>query len=79
MRITCGIDWAEAHHDVALADESGTVVARARIDTGTKGFSALLDLIAENGGTPKDTPIAIEPDKNLLVAALPGAGSPSTR
>ena len=24
--ITCGIDWAEAHHDVALVDENGKVV-----------------------------------------------------
>ena len=34
LSITCGIDWAEAHHDVALIDEHGVVVARSRIDTG---------------------------------------------
>ena len=50
MGITCGIDWAEAHHDVALVDEDGLVVARARIDTGATGFNALLALIAEHGG-----------------------------
>ncbi len=74
MRITCGIDWAEVHHDIALADETGHIVARARIDTGATGFNNLLRLIAENGGTPEDTPIAVETDKNLIVVALAEAG-----
>lgn len=62
------------HHDVALVDENGTVVARKRIDTGTAGLTALLEVIAESGGTPDTTPIAIETDKNLLVVALVEAG-----
>lgn len=74
MRITCGIDWAEIHHDIALADENGRIIASARIDTGATGFSDLLRLIAANGGTPEDTPIAIETDKNLIVVALAAAG-----
>jgi len=74
MGITCGIDWAEIHDDVALADDTGHIVARARIDTGATGFNELLRLIAENGGTPEQTPIAIETDKNLLVVALAEAG-----
>jgi transposase len=74
MKLTCGVDWAEAHHDVALVDEGGRVVARARIDTGAAGFSALLTLIAEHEGSAGDTPVAIETDKNLLVVALVEAG-----
>lgn len=74
MKLTCGVDWAEAHHDVALVDESGAVVARARIDTGATGFSALLRVIAEHGGSAEETPVAIETDKNLLVVALVEAG-----
>ena len=74
MSITCGIDWAEAHHDVALIDEHGVVVARSRIDTGAAGFSALLALIAEHGGGVDDTPVAVETDKNLIVVALVEAG-----
>ncbi|MDV6247204.1 IS110 family transposase [Rhodococcus opacus] len=75
MRITCGIDWVEIHHDIALADETGHIVARARIATGATGFNDLLRLIAERaGGTPEDTPIAIETDKNLIVVALAEAG-----
>lgn len=74
MTITCGIDWAEAHHDVALVDENGRVVARARIGADVAGFTELIGLIADHGGGPAETPIAIETDKNLLVVALAGAG-----
>lgn len=74
MTLTCGVDWAEAHHDVALVDEHGNLVARARIDTGATGVNALLALIAEHSGSVEDTPIALETDKNLLVVALAEAG-----
>ncbi|MDZ7884170.1 MAG: IS110 family transposase [Mycobacterium sp.] len=74
MTMTVGIDWAEVHHDVALMNSDGVVLARARIDTGAAGFVELLGLISEHGGTAADTPIAIETDKNLLVVALADAG-----
>lgn len=70
----CGIDWAESHHDVALVDSDGKVVARQRIRAGSDGFTALLSLIAEHGGNPQSTPIGIETEKNLLVVALSSAG-----
>ena len=31
MRIWCGIDWAERHHDIALVDDNGKLVAKRRI------------------------------------------------
>jgi transposase len=74
LTITCGIDWAEAHHDVALIDEHGVVLAHSRIDTGAAGFSVLLALIAEHGGGADATPVAVETDKNLIVVALVEAG-----
>jgi len=74
LTINCGIDWAEAHHDVALVDHDGKVVARERIGTGVAGFIRVGELVAEHGGNPADTPVAIETDKNLLVVALAGAG-----
>ncbi len=74
MKLTCGVDWAEAHHDLALVDEDGALVARSRIDTGATGFNHLLALIAQHGGSAQDTPIALETDKNLLVVALVEAG-----
>ncbi len=59
---------------MALVDEGGVVIARARIDTGATGFSNLLALIGEHGGSIQDTPVALETDKNLLVVALSEAG-----
>ena len=44
------------------------------IDTGMTGFTELLALIAEHGGTPEATPVGIETDKNLIVVALVAAG-----
>jgi transposase len=72
--LTCGIDWAEDHHDVALVDENGTVVGKRRVGADLSGFTELLELIAEHGGDPAGTPVAIETDKNLLVVGLAAAG-----
>jgi transposase len=74
MGITCGIDWAEGHHDVAVMDAAGAVLAKARIETGVAGFTELLALLAEHGEDPTCVPVAIETDKNLLVTALRAAG-----
>ena len=52
MTITCGIDWAEAHHDVAVMDGDGRVLGRRRIDTGVAGFSELMALLAEHAEDP---------------------------
>ncbi len=74
MSITCGIDWAEAHHDVAVLDEAGRVLQRRRIDTGAAGFSKLVSMLAEHGDDVTDVPVAIETDKNLIVVAVQAAG-----
>src|SRR5680860_375379 len=69
MKITCGIDWAEGHHDVALVNSDGELVAKLRIDTGLTGFSELMTLLAQHTEDPTGAPVAIETDKILLVAA----------
>ncbi|MGS0684441.1 IS110 family transposase [Nakamurella sp. GG22] len=74
MGITCGIDWAEKHHDVAVVDESGRVIGRRRITTGVAGFGELMTLLAEHTDNPPAVPVAIETDKNLIVSALRAAG-----
>ena len=72
---TCGVDWSEAQHDVAIVDDQGRVVARARVSDDAAGFSQLLELLAEHGdGEPMPIEIAIETDKGLFVAALTAAG-----
>jgi transposase len=71
LNVFCGIDWAEGHHDVALLDEAGTLVAKARIDDDAAGYRRLLDLLAEHGDTADaPIPICIETSRGLLVAAL---------
>ncbi len=77
MKIFCGIDWASDHHDVALVDADGTLVARARITDDAAGLQQLLDLLAEHGDTPETRiPAAIETSRGLLVACLRATGRP---
>ncbi len=71
----CGIDWAEAHHDVAIVDPEGRLVARQRISDDAAGFAVLVELLAAHGDTPTDPiPVAIETSRGLLVACLRTTG-----
>jgi len=71
MEVYCGIDWAEDHHDIALVDRDGKLLARRRISDDAAGLAALLDLLAEHGDTPDDLiPVAIETPRGLLTACL---------
>ncbi len=71
MTVFCGIDWAERHHDVAVVDDTGTLLAKARISDDAAGYSKLLDLLAEHGDSPETPiPVAIETSRGLLVASL---------
>lgn len=74
MTITCGIDWAEGHHDVALVNAEGERVAKLRIDTGLTGFTELMTPLAEHTDDPAGVSVAIETDKVLIVTALRAAG-----
>lgn len=62
---------AERHHDVALADDTGTQLAKRRITDDAAGYRVLLELLAEHGDTAENSiPVAIETSHGLLVAAL---------
>jgi Transposase len=37
------IDWAETHHDVAIIDDGGQLVAKKRIPDDPAGFAQLVD------------------------------------
>jgi hypothetical protein len=50
MAVFCGIDWSEHHHDVALVDDAGQVLASTRITDDLAGFTRLSELLAEHGG-----------------------------
>jgi len=74
MAITCGIDWAEKHHDVTLVGDDGRVIVHRRITTDAAGFTALIALLTEHAGDPTSVPVAIETDKNLVVVGLQAVG-----
>ncbi|MEV8504590.1 IS110 family transposase [Actinoplanes sp. NPDC051475] len=75
MKVFCGIDWAERHHDVALVDGEGKLVAKRRIADTADGFAQLTTLLAEAGDSRDDPiPVAIETPRGLLVAALRETG-----
>src|SRR5580704_12916820 len=77
MDVYCGIDWAEDHHDIALVDQAGQLLARRRISDDAAGLAQLLDLLAGHGDTAEDpVPVAIETPRGLLVACLRATGRP---
>jgi transposase len=75
MEVFCGIDWAEDHHDIALVNRDGQLLARRRISDDAAGLAALLGLLAEQGDSAEDPiPVAIETPRGLLVACLRATG-----
>jgi transposase len=77
MDVYCGIDWAEGHHDIAVADQDGQLLARRRIGDDPAGLAVLLGLLAEHGDSAEDpVPVAIETPRGLLTACLRATGRP---
>jgi Transposase/Transposase IS116/IS110/IS902 family len=75
MDVFCGIDWAEDHHDIALVDAGGQLLARQRISDNAAGLAALTGLLAEHGDSAEDpVPVAIETPRGLLTACLRATG-----
>jgi transposase len=75
VHATCGIDWAEDHHDVAVVDSGARLLGKLRISDDAAGFQDLLQLLAEHGDSPDDPiPVAIETSRGLLVACLRASG-----
>jgi transposase len=72
-----GNDWAEAHHDIELVDESGRRLARRRLPEGVDGLATLHSVIAdhleEDEGTDQVI-VGIETDRGPWVQALIAAG-----
>src|SRR5436305_762897 len=75
MEVFCGIDWAEDHHDIAIVDRDGQLLARRRISDDAAGLAALLALLAEHGDSAGDqVPVAIEAPRGLLTSCLRATG-----
>ena len=75
LGLYCGIDWATAHHDIAVSNDEGKVIARGRVSNDAAGFTALLSMLAEAGDSAEHPiPVGIETDRGLFVAAVRETG-----
>jgi transposase len=72
--IFAGIDWAEAHHDVCVMGEDGTVLERCRVSHDVAGIGELHALVAAHAGDGEPVAAGIEVDRGLVVTALLAAG-----
>ena len=72
--IFVGVDWAEAHNDVLVMDEGGSVLGRGRCATGASGLAQLHALVGDHTEDPDQVIVGIEIDRGLLVDSLVGAG-----
>ena len=72
--IFVGNDWAEAHHDVHVMDDSGQQLVIRRLPEGLDGIGAFHDLMADHCDDPGEVVVGIETDRGLWVAALAAAG-----
>ena len=74
--IFIGNDWSEDHHDVAVMDETGAVLARRRLGEGLGGIGEFHELVAAHvsGEDPAQVVVGIETDRGLWVQALVVAG-----
>jgi transposase len=71
--IFVGDDWAEAHHDVHVMDETGKRLASRRIPEGLEGVRRFHEIVADLVDDPNEVVIGIETDRGLWVHALTAA------
>ena len=72
-----GNDWAEAHHDVEVVDESGRCLVRRRFPEGIVGMADLHAVIADHlsvDAEASEVVVGIETDRGPWVTALVAAG-----
>ncbi len=72
--IFVGVDWAEAHHDVHVADEEGRRLDKARLPEGVDGIARFHELVGAHVQDPAEVVIGIETDRGLFVTALVATG-----
>ena len=73
-RVFVGHDWAEAHHDVFVEDDTGRRLAAARLPEGIEGVRRFHELVAAHVEEPGEVLVATETDRGLFVTALVAAG-----
>ena len=73
-KVFVGHDWAEAHHDVFVEDDSGRRLGAARLADGLDGVGRFHELVAAHVEEPAEVLVATETDRGLFVTALVAAG-----
>jgi transposase len=74
MTVFLGDDWAEAHHDIHLMNETGERLRAKRLPEGLEGIAALHALVADYVVDPCEVVVGIETERGLWVQALLAAG-----
>jgi ribosomal protein L22 len=74
VTIFVGVDWAEAHHDVCVKDNSGGTLAKRRVLDGIAGVRQFHELVAPFIEEPAEALVGIETDRGLFVGALVAVG-----
>jgi hypothetical protein len=79
LRLFVGDDWAEAHHDIEVMEETGRGMAKGRLPEGLAGMTWLHALIAQHVGEgvsdeEVEVLVGIETDRGPWVRALIAAG-----
>jgi transposase len=74
-----GDDWAEAHHDIEIQDETGRRLVRRRLPEGIAGIAALHELVGQFSSDdvaedPAKVIVGIETDRGPWVQALLATG-----
>jgi Transposase len=65
------------HHDIALVDGEGKLIAKRRIEESVNGLAELTAMLAAAGDSAEEPiPVGIETPRGLLVAALRTTGRP---
>ena len=73
-RVFVGHDWAEAHHDVFVEDETGRRLGGGRLPEGVEGVARFHALVADHVEDPSEVIVATETDRGLFVGSLVAAG-----
>ena len=71
-----GIDWADDHHDVAVLDADGHLVATTRVAHSPAGLARLVAFLRELSPDLEQLACVVETAQGLLIAALLEAGVP---
>ena len=73
-KVFVGHDWAEAHHDVHVEDDTGQKLAAVRLPDGIEGVRRFHELVAAHADEAEDVTVATETDRGLFVGALVASG-----